>query len=156
MKKTIILIAAFFLLLIQFSCDNDLPATKKELLTSKTWVAETKLVTPPFSKGGFVISDISVMDSDEIKGYSYKYNTDGSMVIMDISNKTVFETIWSFNADETQLTYSPGIVYSYPIVGDLSLNSVDIETISESLLIFSVSYTYEEVEYTVKLTFVSK
>jgi len=157
MKKSIILMSVIFVGLIIFSCKDDSPsASKKELLTKNTWLVKSKIIVPAFTLGGMTISDITILDSDEVKKYSFKYDLDGTMKEYDNLGKMIFQTNWSFNTDETQLTHTPGIAYNYPVVGDMSLNTLNIESISSNQIVALVPYSYDGTNYMVTMTFIAK
>ncbi len=154
MKKSVILMSVIFFGLAIFSCKDDSPdASKKELLTNKTWVVKSKIIAPSFILGAMTISDLTILDSDEEKKYSYKYDPDGTMKEYDNLGQVIFETNWSFNADETKITHTPGITYNYPVIGDMSLNTLTIESISSNQIVATVPYSYDGTDYTITMTF---
>jgi hypothetical protein len=154
MKKSIIRFAIAIIGIILFSCDKEgTPLTKKEMLTGKSWKIESKNINPSFSQGGFVISDISVLEPEEIKNYVYKFNDDGTLIITGQAGETIFETNWSFNANETELVINPGIVFNYPMVGDFSLTTLMIGSITTNQIVSINAYTYENVTYEVTVLF---
>lgn len=154
MKKSVILLAIVIIGTVHFSCDKeDTPLTKKEMLTGKTWKIESKNINPSFSQGGFVISDISVLEPEEVKNYVYKFENDGLLAVTDQTGQTIFETNWSFNANETELIINPGIVFNYPMVGDFSITTLAIESISTDQIVSRNAYTYDNINYEVTVLF---
>ena len=150
--STLILFSVFV-----FSCKEDTEeGSKKALLTSKTWIVTSKPITPAVTMMGTTINDISALDPEAVKKYTYKYNDDGTMIQYDESNKVKFQTTWSFNSDETILTHNPGIVFTYPIVGNISLTEATIISLSANKMAASIPSTYEGVEYVVTLNFEAK
>lgn len=157
MKKSIFFLSIIFIGSLVFSCSEDeIEPTKTELLTNKGWVIQSKIITPSISMNGITISDINIMDSEDVKSYSYKFNSDGTMVISDKSNQSIFQTNWSFNTDETIITFSPGILYSYPIVGDISWPSFNMDLISANQMKSTNPYLYNEINYEITITFIPK
>lgn len=157
MNKSIILVALFMLVLVVFSCkDDNTSQVKEDILTSKAWVIQSKIINPAYSLVGFTISDASTLDSPEVKEYTYKHATDGTLTQSSGSNSIVFQTKWAFSADEKKLQYTPGIIFSYPVVGDISLTTMDIVSIAEDKMVMKVPYTFELIKYEVTITFVPK
>ena len=156
MKKSIIVLATLFFGLVLFSCNDETPPTNEELLTGITWIIKTKVINPPFSQGGITVSDISVLETEDVKNNSYKFNTDGTLVLYNMSNEIILQTNWSFNADETKITLTPGIVNSYPIVGDISLNFFYIDVITANQIVSTNPYLYDETNYVITVTFLPK
>ncbi len=154
MKKSYLLFAIIFFSLTLFTCkDEKETPSKEELLTSKTWIVKTKTLVPSITMGGVVISDISVLDSEDVKKYTYKYNTDGTMIQYDQLNQVKFQTNWSFNADETQLIHNPGIIFNYPIVGDIALTTATINSITTDHINASIPTVYDGIDYVVTIIF---
>lgn len=157
MKKSPILVAVLFLGLSLFSCKfEDVPPSKKELLTNKTWLVSSKMLTPSITMGGMVISDILILESDEVRKYSYKYDMDGTLTQFDHLNQVKFKTKWSFNSDETQITHQEAIVYNYPIVGDLKLITATIESITDNQIVALLPFTNEGTNYVITIIFKPK
>lgn len=155
MKKSIFFLSIIFIGSLLFSCNEDeLEPTNTELLTNTEWAIQSKIITPNISMNGMTISDINVLDSDDVKSYSYKFNSDGTMVISDKSNQSIFQTNWAFNTDETIITFNPGILYSYPIVGDISWPSFNMDLISANQLESTNPYLYNDTNYEITLTFI--
>lgn len=157
MKKLFLLTAIILLALFTFSCKKDSEtASKTELLTGKTWIVKSKPIVPSVSMNGMTISDISILDPEVVRQYTYKYNTDGTMIQYDETNKLKFQTTWSFNADQTQITHNPGIIFAYPVVGEISLTIATLKSISESEMIATIPSTYDGTEYVVTINFAAK
>lgn len=157
MKNLIFFTAVLFLGIFVTSCSKDDEATsKKDLLTGKTWIVKSKPIVPSVSMNGMTISDISILDPEEVRKYTYKYNEDGTMTQYDETNKVKFTTQWSFNADETQITHNPGIIFTYPIVGNISLSTATIVSISADQMNASIPSTYDGTNYVVTINFVAK
>jgi len=80
MTKPALFLAFILVGLIQFSCKKDDPQlTQKEMLTGKTWIITSKALTPSATLGGITIDDIKILDSDDQRNYTYKYDEDGTM-----------------------------------------------------------------------------
>ncbi len=158
MKKWLFFSTLIVLGVLVLSCekDDDDDNSRKALLTGETWIVTSKPITPAVSLMGTTISDISILDSEEVRNYTYKYNEDGTMIQYDSSNQEIFQTTWSFNTDETILTHNPGIVFNYPIVGDISLTQATIVSITADNMVMSIPSTYDGVNYTVTLNFEAK
>lgn len=157
MKKSSRLVAVLFLGLSLFSCKfEDVPLSKKELLTNKTWLITNKTLSPSMTMGGMVISDILIMESDEVRKYSFKYNMDGTMTQFDHLNQVRFRTKWSFNKEETQISHEEAIVYNYPIVGDLKLTTATMESITNNQMVALLPFTNEGMNYVITIIFKPK
>ncbi len=156
MKKLIIFITALSLAAGITSCtkeETEEPKSKFELLTSKSWVVTSKIVSPSFEFGGFQISDIMSLETDEVKQYSFKYNEDYSIVVSDYLNTPFFETTWSFNDDETEITFADPLIYTYPMVGDIGISTFTLQSISSSKITAMIPTDYEGTTYEVTITF---
>lgn len=157
MKNSILLMAIIYLGLTVCSCqDENESASKKELLTNKTWKVSSKTINPAVSMNGMSISDIMLLDSEEVRNYTYKYNLDGTMIQYNQLNQNIFETKWSFNTDETQLIHNPGIIYTYPVVGEIGLKTITLESITADQVVLTTPYIYEGINYVITLTYKSK
>ena len=157
MKNSILLMAIIYLGLTVFSCqDENESASKKELLTNKTWKVSSKTINPAVSMNGMSISDIMLLDSEEVRNYSYKYNMDGTMILYNQLDQNIFESKWSFNTDETQLIHNPGIIYTYPVVGEIGLTTITVESISTDQVVLTTPYIYEGINYVITLKYISK
>jgi len=157
MKKLIFFMAIGFIGLTVNSCKDDTQApSQKELLTGSTWKIISKAISPSFEMGGITITDISVLESDEVRGYSYVYNSDGTVAQYDKSNQFVSQTSWALNADETQIIYNPSIKYTYPVVGDIGLSTITIISIGANEMVTTVPYLYQGTNYVITITFVPK
>lgn len=156
MKKSILILAFFLLVISQFSCKKDNNLSKKDLLTGKTWIIISKALTPSVSVGGITIDDINILDSEDQRNYTFKYNTDGTMIEYNKAKEEIYRTNWSFNSDETQISHTPGIVFSYPMVGDYTLTTMSIESISANQLITKVVYNFLGTDYVATFTYSPK
>lgn len=157
MKKSILFVVVILLGMTMFSCDDETqPLTKTEMVTGKTWKITSKILSPPASLGGITITDIMILDSDDQRNFSYKFNTDGTVIQYNSLNKEIFRTKWSFNAEETQITYNPGIVFSYAVAGDFTLSSMNIESISANKLVTKVNYSFAGTPYLATFTYEPK
>jgi len=157
MKKSILFLVVILLGLTQFSCkDEDQPLTKTELLTGNVWKITSKTLSPPASLGGITITDVMILDSDDQRNFSFKFNSDGTVVQYNSQSKEIFRTKWSFNADETVLTYSPGIVFTYAVAGDFTLSTMTIESISANKIVAKVNYSFAGTTYLATFTYEPK
>lgn len=156
-KSSIFIIAIISVGIILFSCNKEeLPQTKTELLTNHAWIAVSKIISPSYQIGGIIISDLMVLDSDEVKNYSFKYNLDGTVIHYNKSNQMFFQTNWSFNSDETQIEFNPAIILSYPSVGNYELTTITIESITKDQMKLTTPYLFEGVNYIITTTFSPK
>ena len=156
MKKLIILITVFFLALNITSCSKEEPKlSNHELLTSRSWIAQSKVLSPTISMNGLVISDIMVLESNEVRNYSLKFNDDGTFFLFDNLNQKQFETTWSIDANETLITLDEPITFSYPIVGNVYMKTLTIESITSTQFIAKVPpFVYNGVNYEITITFI--
>ncbi|CAH8296470.1 hypothetical protein EV196_11138 [Mariniflexile fucanivorans] len=156
MKKYKLLITALILILSFTSCskdDTENGQSKKDIIESKSWVITSKTVEPSILFGAIEISDITILDSDEVKNYSFKFNPDGSLLQYDFEGNLIFETTWAFNSDETEITFEEPIMYTYPVVGEMGISTLLIETISSSKIVGTIPAFYQGVDYLVTITF---
>lgn len=157
MKKLVIYMTILVLVSFISACkDENSNATKTELLTGKTWVIKSKKITPSVTMSGMTISDIMILDTPEVQLYSFKHNADGSVIEYNQLNENIFQSNWTFNADETQITYNPGIVFNYPVVGDMRLETMEVISIAEDELITKIPYNFGGTNYEVTFTYKSK
>ena len=158
MKKLILLTAIVYLTIGLTSCSKDesssTPPTNKELLTSKIWKVTSKIITPSMSLGGFEVSNILTLESEEVRNYSFKYNMDGTLFQYDYLNALIFQTGWSISSDQTQVTFTQPLIYTYPIVGDLSMTSFKIQSITTVQMVATIDFLYEGINYVVTITFI--
>ncbi|WP_158850827.1 hypothetical protein [Algibacter sp. L1A34] len=129
-------------------------SSESEMLTAKSWVVQSKIVEPSINLGGIEISDITVLDSDEVKSYSFKFDSDGTLVVTDLSEEIIIETTWVFNSDKTQLTFGDPLIYNYPIVGDIGLSTIKITSLTSSKMIGTIPAFYDDINYVVTITFI--
>lgn len=153
--KSITLIAVVFLALNLASCSSDeSKQTVYELLTSKSWKSQSKIINPSINMNGIVISDIMVLESDEVKNYSFKFNADGSFVVYDSLKNKVFQTTWALSSDETIVTLADPVIITYPLVGNVSMKTITIESITANKIIAKIpSFVYAGVNYEVTIIF---
>jgi hypothetical protein len=125
----------------------------QEYLTASTWKMKSKIITPSFLYFGETISDGTVFDSEEVKQYTYKHQADGTAIQFNSAGKAIFQTKWTISPDEKYLTYNPGIVFNYPVVGDMSLGKTEIIRINEHEMVLRILFVFQ-VNYTVDMVFV--
>jgi hypothetical protein len=157
MKKTILILSILLLGLTQFSCKEDVqPLTKTEMLTGKTWKITSKILNPAALMGGISITDVMILDTDDQRNFTFKYNADGTVIQYNSLNKEIFRTKWSFNADETVLTYAPGIVFTYAVAGNFTLSTMNITSISADKMVAKVDYIFGGTTYLATFTYEPK
>lgn len=157
MKKSMLVMAIVSLVFTVCSCqDENTSASKKELLTNKTWKVSSKKITPAVSLNGISITDIMLLDSKEVQNYSYKYTLSGTLIQYNQLDQKIFETKWSFNTDETLLTHHPAIVYTYPVVGEIGLTTITLQSITANQVVFTSPYAYQGINYVITLIYISK
>jgi hypothetical protein len=128
--------------------------TESEMISSRTWVIESKILSPSIDYGGIEITDIMVLESEETRNYSFKFDEDGSFYQYDSDGVVIYETTWSLNSDNTQIVFEDPIVYDYPVVGDMGFSTIDIISISSSKIVGTVSALFAEVDYQLTITFI--
>lgn len=156
MKKYHLLIVSLILILSITSCatgDED-TATKKDLISSKNWVIKSKAVVPSILFNGIEISDIIILDDESVRSYSFNFKSDGTLLQYDAEKKLMFQTTWSFNSSETELTFAEPIKYTYPVVGEMSITTLSIQSITSSKIVGTIPAMYEGVNYLITITFV--
>lgn len=157
MKNKNFLIVIISLLFTITSCSSDdssdsTPAS--EIISSKTWLIESKMLSPTIDYGGIVISDITILESDETRNYTFSFNSDGTLVINDAMGNAIFETTWVLNSDNTQITFADPIVYEYPVVGDMGFSTIDDLSVSSSEITGTVAANFGGVDYVLTIKFV--
>lgn len=154
--KSIILITVVCLALQVASCSSDKSELSvKEMLTSKSWVIKSKIIDPSINMNGFVISDIMILDSDEVRNYSFKFNTDGTFVLYDNLNKNIFETTWVLSSDETLITLTEPVQFTYPAVGNVGMKTITIESITSKSIVAKIPpFIYGGISYVATFTFI--
>lgn len=156
MKKLTYLTTIVFLVFNLTSCskDDSSPSDQSNsVLTSKSWVAQSKIITPSVVVGGFEVSDIMSLESEGVRKYSFKYNDDGTLYQYDNSKNLIFQTTWTMNSDETEVTFKEPIIYTYPIVGEMGITTFTIQSISSSKMVATIPAFYEGTNYLVTITF---
>ncbi|WP_111709524.1 hypothetical protein [Lutibacter citreus] len=157
MKNKYFLITLFCITLSLVSCSNDdstEPQSKNEMLTDKSWMVQSKIVTPSISLGGMEISDITMLDEEEVKSYIYKFSSDGTLVVKNSSEQIILETSWGFNSDKTQLTLSDPLIFNYPVVGEIGLSTITLNSLTTTKMVGTIPSIYDGVNYVVTITFV--
>lgn len=155
--KSISLIAVVFLALNLSSCSSSSEPnlSVKEKLTSKLWKSQSKIINPSINMSGIVVTDITILESDEVRNYSFKFNTDGSFIVYDILNKNIFQTTWTLSSDETVITLADPVVIPYPFVGNVDMKTITIESITTSKIVSKIPrFLYEGVYYEATITFI--
>ncbi|KAA5822302.1 hypothetical protein FPF71_14210 [Algibacter amylolyticus] len=153
MKRKYFLITIFSLVLSLISCSEDESTSSNDILSSKTWVIKSKMLSPSIVYAGVEITDITLFETDETKDYSFSFNSDGTLVVNDANNSVVLETTWELNSDETVLTFGETLIYAIPLVGDIGYSSIDIKSISSSAIVGTVTMPFEDEVYIVTMTF---
>jgi len=153
MKNKYFLIAIFSLIIGVTSCSKDDTRSATEMLSSKTWIIESKELSPSIVYAGVEITDITLFETDETKNYAFKFNSDGTLLVTDASNTLILDSTWDLNADQTSLTFAEPLIYAIPLVGDIGYSSISIESISSSEIVGTVTMPYEGTIYMVTMTF---
>jgi hypothetical protein len=157
MKKSHLIFVVILLGLTQFSCKKDEQSlSKKDMLTNNTWIITSKALSPVVSFNGLPINDVSILDSDDQKNFTFKYNSDGTMIEYNKLKQEIFRTKWSFNADETQLIHNPGITYSYQAIGDFTISAIVIESITAKKIVAKIPYSMAGTVYTTTFVYEPK
>ena len=157
MNNKYFLITIFSLILSVTSCSSDDSSDSKsasEMISSKAWLIESKMLSPTIDYGGIEITDIMIIESEETRNYTFTFNSDGTLFQNDAMGNLIFETTWVLNSDNTQLLFGEPIVYSYPVVGDMGFSTIDNLSISSSQVVGTISATFGDVEYVVTITFI--
>lgn len=156
MKNNYFFITVFSLILTLTSCSSDSSDSNSEadIISSKSWIVESKMLSPSIVYGGLEITDIMVIESEETRNYEFNFNSDGTFVLSDAAGTSVLETTWLLNSENTQLSFAEPIVYSYPVVGDMGFSTIDIVSISSSKMVGTVSAIFGGVDYELTITFI--
>lgn len=154
MKNTYVLITFFSVILSFASCSSDSSESETDIISSKAWLVESKMLSPSIVYGGLEITDIMVIESEETRNYEFNFNSDGKFVLSDAAGTSVLETTWLLNSENTQLSFGKPIVYSYPVVGDMGFSTIDIVSISSSKMVGTVSAIFGGVDYELTITFI--
>ncbi|GHC59140.1 hypothetical protein [Ulvibacter litoralis] len=153
MKNKYFLITIFSLILGVTSCSKDDSQSASEMLSSKTWVIESKMLSPSIIYAGVEITDITLFETDETKDYAFTFNSDGTLLVRNASNNLILDSTWAFNSDETELIFGETLIYAIPLVGDIGYSSIAIKSITSSEIVGSVTMPFEGTIYTVTMTF---
>ncbi len=157
MKKLTYLIAIFFLVINLTSCskdDSSEPQSEIDIISSKSWVIESKIILPSINVGGMEISNIMIIESEDTRNYSFKFNADGKMLQYDSMNNLIFQTTWAFNADKTQINFGEPLIYNYPVVGDMGFSTITIQSLTSSKFVGTVPALYDGTNYVLTITFI--
>ncbi|GAA4230834.1 hypothetical protein GCM10022291_01930 [Postechiella marina] len=156
MKKQIFLITIFSVILGLTSCSSDDSSglDANTAITSKTWLVQSKKLSPSIEMNGLVIDDIMIIEDEGTRNYSFKFDSDGAMYQYDAENTLIYQTTWSLNSDNTELSFGEPIVYNYPVVGPMGISAIDIESISNSKMVGTISAVFEGTAYVVTITFI--
>jgi hypothetical protein len=106
--KNLLIITVLFVLSFVTSCKKDEVAvvtkTKKEIISSKTWIANEVVVLGAVIayKRGNKPAD-NLLDLDKV---SLKFNTDGTLTGLDNTGKALSGAKWTISTDETKITIS--------------------------------------------------
>ncbi len=149
----IIIIGANFI----YSCKkDDVTFTNDELLTQDTWVVKSKTINPVILVGGMAVSNILELEADSVRNYSYKYNTNGSFFQYDQNDNVILQASWQLSSNQTELSLSQPLVFTYPIMGDIYVSALKIESITPGYINTLVSCNYEGIDYIIQTIFESK
>ena len=149
----IIILGANFI----YSCTkDDVTLTNDELLTQDTWVIKSKTINPIILVGGMAVSNILELEADSVRNYSYKYNINGSFIQYDHNNSIILQASWQLSSDQTELSLSQPLVFTYPVMGDLYVSALKIESITPGYINTLISFDYEGINYVVQTIFESK
>ena len=158
MKKIFYIIIILCLTVSLNSCssdDDDSPVqSNKEMLTDKSWVVSSKTVSPSISMGGVEVSNIMLLETEEVRNYSFKYNNDNTLIMYDYLGTQIFQTTWTINSEENKVNHTEPIIYTYPIVGGINISEYKIESITTNEMVATISFQYEEIDYVVTITFI--
>ncbi|WP_405296996.1 hypothetical protein [Algibacter sp. Ld11] len=154
MKNNYYLTAIFALIISLTSCSSSDSETKSDIMSSKTWVIESKMLSPTINYGTIEITDIMVLEPEETRNYSFEFKSDGTFVQRDAAGASVFESTWSLNSDNTLLSFGEPIVYNYPVVGEMGFSTIDIISISSSKVVGTVESVFGGENYELTITFI--
>lgn len=141
------------LLISLISCSSENSESPTEILSSKTWVIQNKLLSPSIVYGGIEITDMTLFETDETKGYSFKFNADGTLLVNNASNNIILDSTWVLNSDQTELTFGEALIYAIPQVGNIGYSSISIESISTSEIVGTVTMPFGDETYLVTMNF---
>ncbi|WP_372757445.1 hypothetical protein [Mariniflexile sp.] len=156
MKKKYFLITIICVLFSLTSCSTEegVETSVVDILSAKSWVIQSKLISPTITMSGIEITDIAMLESEAVRNYTFNFNSDGSLLVQDASNATILETTWSLSSDETQLIFTNPLIYTYPVVGDMELSSMVIQSISGTKMVCTITTVYYDTNYVVTVTFI--
>ena len=136
------------------SCESDDSGSDLEMLSSKNWVIQSKILSPSIIYNEIEVTDITLFESDETRNFSFQFKADGTFYQYDSTGEVLIESTWSLNSDNTQLLLGDPIVYDYPIVGEMGFSTINIISISSSKFVGTVDALFNSAEYEVTLTFI--
>lgn len=157
MKNNYYLSAIITLFISLTSCsssDSNDANTPSDMVSSKTWKIESKMLSPTINYGGVEIDDIMILEPEETRNYSFEFKSDGTFVQRDAAGVSIFESTWSLNSDNTLLSFGEPIVYNYPVVGEMGFSTIDIISISSSKMVGTIESTFGEDDYELTITFI--
>lgn len=142
---------AICLLLVFPACEKDENSpndlTKLDLISAQSWLVQSAVLNPGLQMGGLSLTDIYTMVEACAKDDFFTFESTGvasldqGANVCDASVPQTLSNSWSFNEDETKLTFTPPLQYNLNGVGVLELSEVNLVEISETELIISFQYT---------------
>jgi len=154
MKNSYLLTIIINLFICLTSCTSDDSMTESEMISSKTWMIESKILSPSIVYGGIEITDIMILESEETRNYSFKFDEDGTFYQYDAEGVVLYQTTWMLSADSSQIIFGDPIVYDYPVVGDMGFSTIDIVSISATKIVGTVGALFGDVDYELTITFI--
>ncbi|WP_405569928.1 hypothetical protein [Winogradskyella sp. Asnod2-B02-A] len=156
MKKYYFLITIFSLFLTITSCstDDSESSDPNDMLSSRNWVIESKMLSPTIVYNGIEVTDIMLFESEETRNYSFQFKADGTFYHYDATGEVILESTWLLNEDNTQLILGDPIVYDYPVVGSMGFSAIDIVSISSSKIVGTIEALFGGENYVVTITFI--
>ena len=163
MIKTILCSAIFTIAVALLSCEKDNEIlSKTDMINGKTWKVTSKTVDPAIkfvtdAEGHTIqIFDIRLFDPDSVKNYGYKYSKDGIFTLLNDARRELMQTTWKFNSDESQITLGQPLIYNYPVVGNVSVQSVTIISISKDKIATTIPTVLNNVNHALTIIFEPK
>ncbi|WP_396600850.1 hypothetical protein [Algibacter sp. R77976] len=156
MKKHYFFITIFSLLLSFTSCtsEDSESSSFNDMLSSKNWVIESKMLSPIIDYGGIEVTDIMLFESEETINYSFQFKADGTFYHYDSAGEVIYESTWVLNANNTQIVLGAPIVYDYPVVGQMGFSTIDVVSISSSKIVGTIAAMFGGENYVVTITFI--
>ena len=149
-KISLLLIITLTVSVLNCKKDENVPTSRKDLLSGKTWIMTAETISPAININGTLITDFFSQEASCTKDDIGKFNANGTYTLEEgqtkcnVNDPQVFETgTWTFNSDETVLVLtSSGII-----------TNAKIQELTATKLVITEEETINGIKYTLTLTY---